>query len=104
MGHDESKLTELNHIYPNGTTLPCVVCSKELTNVFPEHLEPGCNQPNDASSLSTEGHYGDSFFDPGSGAKLEVNICTECMQKLWDDRKVAYYPDGNVGSTAFVKA
>jgi len=90
----------LKVIYPYSSTIPCIVCGTKLENVFQE-MES--NQPNEATCLFTEGHYGDTFFDPGSGEKLEVNICNPCMKKAWEEGKVCYYKREDMYSNAFVK-
>jgi hypothetical protein len=82
----------ISEVYSGSLTLPCVKCNKELNNIFDFQDE---NQPSEGSSLKTTGHYGDTFFDPGSGETLEVNICSGCMKELWDSQKVGYRkPDG----------
>jgi hypothetical protein len=90
----------LKSVYPKSSTIPCIVCGKKLENVFQEMKT---NQPNEASCLHTEGHYGDTFFDPGTDAKLEVNICNPCMEKAWYEGKVCYYEADDISGDAFVK-
>lgn len=85
-------------VHPGFTTLPCVVCDKGL-----EKEVHGFNQPDEASSLRSRGHYGDIFFDPDDGSEIEVNICAQCMQTLWDAGKVCYYPNNDHTRGGFVK-
>lgn len=57
--------------------LNCIVCDKELENVF----EEAQNQPYEGLSFVSYGHYGGTAFDPMDGRYLEVNICDECLLK-----------------------
>lgn len=63
---------------------PCVVCGKELFNVF-EDCE---NQPEAGLAFVSHGHYGCTVFDPMDGQKLELNICDDCLVKARDQGRV----------------
>lgn len=90
----------LNSVYSDSSTLPCIVCGKELKNVFQE-MES--NLPSEATSLKTVGHYGDTYFYTETCMELEVNICNPCISKAWEEGKACYYPDTDDNSIAFVK-
>lgn len=58
--------------------LPCAVCSKTLERVdekFP-------NQPYEANIFVSYGHYGATAYDSPGGERLEMFICTECMEGI----------------------
>jgi hypothetical protein len=57
------------------SSLPCIVCSKTLSNVF-EDVE---NQPNDGLTFMSHGQYGSTEFDPMDGTYIEINVCDECL-------------------------
>jgi len=57
--------------------LDCIVCGKRLPNVM-DDVE---NQPYDATSFTTYGHYGSTVFDPMDGTFLEINICDEDLKE-----------------------
>jgi len=81
---------------------PCIICFRHLENIFPDtHLNT--NQPNQASSLKTEGHYGDDFHDPGNGSVVEVNICSRCMEAADKRGLVVHYPTSDVSSIEYAK-
>lgn len=56
--------------------LNCVVCGKQLRNVFPDDVE---NQPNDGVVFTTSGNYGSRIFDSFNGNILELNLCDPCL-------------------------
>lgn len=58
------------------TAVPCIICNKELENLFEDE-----NHPAGGTSFITYGHYGSTAFDPMDGTYLEINICDECIQK-----------------------
>lgn len=66
---------------------PCLVCRKELWNVF-----TGNNQPCDACTFNSHGHYGSTVFDEMDGAQLEVNICDACLKEAQAHGIVGYWP------------
>lgn len=57
--------------------LNCFKCMKELVNVW----EDADNQPHDATTFITEGHYGSTVFDPMDRTRLEINICDDCLRR-----------------------
>ena len=61
--------------------LPCIVCRRELNNVF----EDLSNQPYDGVACFTGGNYGSRVFDSFDGQKLEFNVCDECLVKAGED-------------------
>jgi len=71
------------------TTLPCIVCCKQLDPAFPQkeqdllketHNTTG-NQPNNGTCFQSSGNYGSTVFDPVSTHIFaEINICDECWK------------------------
>lgn len=57
-------------------TLRCFKCSKVLKPVWDGN---DVNQPNDGVCFETHGNYGSTVFDENDGAKLEINICDQCL-------------------------
>jgi hypothetical protein len=57
--------------------LPCIVCGRELRNVFPGG--PADNQPADGIVVRTSGNYGSTVWDSFDGQVLEFDICDPCM-------------------------
>lgn len=57
--------------------LKCIVCEKELRNVFDEAY----NQPEDGLAFQSEGHYGSTAWDPMDGQFIEISVCDECLVK-----------------------
>ena len=60
--------------------LPCLCCDKKLESSIPNNLNI-INQPNNANIFKSYGHYGSDLFDPMNGEYLEINICSECLEK-----------------------
>lgn len=61
-------------------TLPCIVCGAKLDPAFSRttaNAEP--NQPSEATSFHTGGHYGSTAFDPMDRTELEINVCDRCL-------------------------
>lgn len=57
--------------------LPCFKCDKVLENVW----DDAPNQPHDATTFQTQGHYGSTVWDPMNGSALEINLCDECLRE-----------------------
>jgi hypothetical protein len=81
----------------NADALPCIVCGKELTNVFAESN----NQPEDGIAFTTHGHYGSTVFDPQDNSYLEINICDDCLLIAATQKRVyrgvkVIFPQGNL--------
>lgn len=55
--------------------LRCIVCKKELKNVF----EGTTNQPDEGLFFVSHGNYGSRVFDPMDGTFLEINVCDDCL-------------------------
>ena len=65
--------------------LDCIVCDKQLKNVFPDVV----NQPSCGTAFTTVGHYGSTVFDSmGDRTFLELNVCDECLKRLASNSKV----------------
>ena len=64
--------------------LPCIVCGRELDNVFSESE----NQPNNGLAFSSHGHYGSTVFDPMDGTYLEITVCDRCLTKAGEQGRV----------------
>ena len=62
---------------PPARTLPCFKCGKILPPVFPDGSDR--NQPYYAVTFETHGQFGSTVFDEFDGAKLEINVCDECL-------------------------
>lgn len=73
-----------------GTTLPCVVCDKELEPVFKgASNHPITNQPYAGTIFTSHGQYGSTVFDEMSGGTfLELNVCDPCLVRLAGEGKV----------------
>lgn len=66
--------------------LPCVVCGRELENIF-EDVE---NQPSGGTSFSSSGHYGSTAFDSMTArVQLELNFCDPCLTSLRERGRIA---------------
>lgn len=65
-------------------SLPCIVCSKPLTNTDPE---TSINQPSGGTEFTSRGHYGstilDTMCDPDQ-IEFAVNICDTCILRALD--------------------
>ena len=68
------------------TPFPCIVCGKSLKNFFAP------NQPLDGCLFTSRGNYGSSVFDEIDGAKLEINICDDCLCTAQKKGWVGYWP------------
>lgn len=64
--------------------LECIVCGKQLRNIMND-VE---NQPYDAASFMTYGHYGSTVFDPMDGTFLQINICDEDLKEAGKKNQV----------------
>lgn len=73
----ESSTGELAAEQVPSRTLPCFKCGKILKPVFPDGSDR--NQPYEAVTFDTHGQYGSAVFDEFDGAKLEINVCDECL-------------------------
>lgn len=76
------------------TILTCIVCGYQ-----PYKAYAGCehNQPYKATSFSTTGHYGSTFFDSlDPGVEIEINVCDECLKKAVDKQQILHYNNGQV--------
>lgn len=69
---------------------PCIVCGRVFCNVVSTEQAP--NQPYDACSFYSNGHYGCTVFDPLDSSKLEINVCDECLRAARDRGHVGYWP------------
>ena len=58
--------------------LPCILCHRELENVFKDDILD-TNQPYKGTSFISRGHYGSTVFDPLDGSFIEINFCDECL-------------------------
>lgn len=67
--------------------LPCVICGRELLPADPEHFDV-INQPWEANTFHSYGHWGATAFDSLGDEHLEVNICTSCLKKAADLNRV----------------
>lgn len=61
--------------------LPCIVCDKLLTNVFPDRLkeDESQQQPKDGVVFISYGNYGSAVFDSFGIGYIELNICDSCL-------------------------
>jgi hypothetical protein len=69
---------------------PCIICAKILENLV--HPDSIPNQPVRACTFTTSGHYGSTVFDEIDGAKLEVNICDDCLIAAQKRLQIGYWP------------
>lgn len=60
--------------------LPCLVCARELDNVFAN----ADNQPHGGTVFRTEGHYGSTFWDSFDGEELVITVCDDCLRARAD--------------------
>ncbi len=68
-------------------SLPCVVCTKALRNVF----DGSANQPSGGLAFASGGHYGSTVYDPFNDESLELNICDECLTKASSTLRILRY-------------
>lgn len=69
--------------------VPCIVCGFQPKSAVPENVSGGpINQPHDATTFQTTGHYGSTVWDPMTGQKLEINVCDECLKKAGKQGRV----------------
>lgn len=75
----------------NDTThpVPCFKCHRPLLSVEMEIAT--VNQPRDATAFSTYGHWGSTFFDSGDGERLEINICSPCLESAMGMDLIYYF-------------
>jgi hypothetical protein len=60
--------------------LPCIVCGKNLLNVYARDDGGFNNQPHDGIAFYTHGHYGSTVFDPGhTYVRMEISVCDQCI-------------------------
>jgi len=64
--------------------LPCLICGKQLRNVFAD----AGNQPYDGVVLTTSGNYGSTVYDSFTGEFLEVNVCDPCLTRAGEQGRV----------------
>ena len=57
------------------STLPCIVCSRELEPVW----DDSDNHPQMAVVAISYGNYGSTQYDPMDGSYLEFNVCDKCL-------------------------
>lgn len=69
---------------------PCLVCGREFCNVVSTEQSP--NQPYEAASFTSPGHYGCTVFDEWDGAKLVINVCDKCLTEARARGHVGYWP------------
>jgi len=55
--------------------LPCFVCGIKVERAFDYEL-----QPSDATTFTTYGHYGSTFWDSFVGEEIAIIICDECLK------------------------
>lgn len=69
---------------------PCFKCGKQLSNM----LEPASvrNQPWDACTFNSYGHYGSTVFDNLDGAQIEINVCDDCLTAGKEAKIIGYWP------------
>jgi hypothetical protein len=69
------------------TTLPCTICTKQVHNVFGEHLGDDILQPDGGLHLSIHTGYG-MFTDPmtqeASHSLWYIMLCHDCSIKVID--------------------
>lgn len=81
------------------SVLPCLVCGTVL-----DPVAPGTdNQPYAGTVLTTEGHYGSTFFDSFDGEELEITVCDACLTARTDrlGRRKKYLPVRCAGMMGF---
>lgn len=69
---------------------PCLVCGREFCNVV--SIEQCPNQPYEAATFNSSGHYGCTVFDSFTSAKLEINICDECLIVAQKQGRIGFWP------------
>lgn len=85
-----NKITPATHPDLDKAPLPCIVCGRTLCNVVSTEQCP--NQPYEACTFNAHGHYGCTVFDEFDGARLEINVCDDCLVKARDVGRVGYWP------------
>jgi hypothetical protein len=65
--------------------LPCIVCQKPITPLFPnERPREGRDlnaQASGAISCFSYGNYGSAAFDSLGSERLEFNVCDDCVRQ-----------------------
>lgn len=69
---------------------PCICCGRVLCNVV--SVEQCPNQPYDAATFDSNGHYGTSMFDPMDSSRIEINVCDDCLKAAKERGHVGYWP------------
>lgn len=69
---------------------PCIVCGRDFCNVV--SVESCANQPYEGAVFTSHGNYGCTVFDEIDGAKLEVNVCDDCLKEARNRGHVGYWP------------
>lgn len=59
--------------------LPCFKCGSPVERVFEYEL-----QPSDATTFTTYGHYGSTFWDDFVGEEIAIIICDSCLREHTD--------------------
>ena len=85
-----SKITPETHPDLDTAPFPCLVCGRVLCNVSPKESVP--NQPYDAATFTSGGHYGCTVFDEFDGAKLAINVCDDCLKAARERGHIGYWP------------
>lgn len=87
---DRNRVTPESHPDLERAPFPCIACGRELCNVFSTKRAP--NQPYDACAFTSQGHYGCTIFDEMDGAKIEINVCDDCLIEARARGHVGYWP------------
>lgn len=75
---------------PSMKDLPCAVCGAVLGPVESDLPD----QPYGANIFTTTGHYGATAFDSPGGDRLELLICTPCMEAMAERQAIHRVLDG----------
>lgn len=90
MEPNRKEITPETHPDLDRSPLPCIMCGRPLCNVV--STKQSQNQPYEACSFTGRGHYGCATFDSLDGAKLEINICDDCLLAAQKAGRVGYWP------------
>jgi hypothetical protein len=86
----DNKVTPETHPELETSPFPCIVCGRVLCNVLPRDITT--NQPYEAATFTSHGHYGCTVFDDFDGATLEINVCDGCLTAARNRGHVGYRP------------
>lgn len=84
------RVTPETHPDLEKSPFPCLVCGRVFCNVVSTRQAP--NQPYEAATFNSHGHYGCTVFDSMNSARLEINVCDDCLTSAQAQGRVGFWP------------